>query len=143
MAGSAFAEKIVDRLGVRPFVRLLPHLSVTEMGDLFRASRISVSPTLHDGTPNSLLEAMACGSLPVAGDIPSIREWLDDGRNALLCDPNNPADLAEAMLIGLKDDELLIRARAYNRSLIATRARYQDVMARASVFYDNIIGRSA
>ena len=35
---------------------------------------------MHDGTPNTLLEGMACGCLPVAGDLDSIREWLKPGQ---------------------------------------------------------------
>ncbi len=40
-----------------------------QMADWFRRCRVVVSPSTHDGTPNTLLEGMACGCFPIAGDI--------------------------------------------------------------------------
>ena len=71
-------------------VELLPLIPQGRLADLFRQSHIVVSPSTHDGTPNTLLEAMACGCFPVAGNIESIREWLVDGENSLLVDPGDP-----------------------------------------------------
>ncbi len=63
------AWRWVEELGISANVELLPSQTRTQMAELFRRSRIAVSPAEHDGTPNTLLEAMACGCLPVAGDI--------------------------------------------------------------------------
>ena len=49
------------------------------MAAVFQGARVAVSPSTHDGTPNTLLEAMSCGSFPVAGDIESLREWIEPG----------------------------------------------------------------
>lgn len=54
------------------------------MAELFRLSSVAVSPSLHDGTPNTLLEAMDCGCIIVTGDIESVREWINDGENGSL-----------------------------------------------------------
>jgi glycosyltransferase involved in cell wall biosynthesis len=35
--------------------------------------------------PNSLLEAMACGRLCIAGDVGGISEIIDHGRNVFSC----------------------------------------------------------
>jgi glycosyltransferase involved in cell wall biosynthesis len=65
-----------------------------------------VSPNIHDGTPNSLLEGIACGCFPIAGDLESIREWITHGKNGLLVDPNNAQSIADAILIALEREDL-------------------------------------
>ncbi len=64
-------------------LQLLPHQPRSRMAEIFRSCQVVVSPTTHDGTPNSLLEAMACGCFPVVGNIESLREWITDGRKRL------------------------------------------------------------
>jgi len=89
MCGNAMAESWVKRLGIGHAVRLLPFVEHLEMGRLFRLATVAVSPSDHDGTPNSLLEAIACGVFPVVGNIASVREWIEHGVNGLLCDQEN------------------------------------------------------
>ncbi len=81
----------VQELGVAAQVELLPKQTRAQMADLFRRRAVVVSPTTHDGTPNTLLEAMACGCLPVVGDLESLREWITPGVNGLLVDLRHPA----------------------------------------------------
>jgi glycosyltransferase involved in cell wall biosynthesis len=98
------------------------------MAELFRRSQVAVSPSTHDGTPNTLLEAMACGCFPVAGDLESLREWITPGDNGLLVDPGDPRALADAILLALEQPDLRLRARERNLRLIAERAEYKKVM---------------
>lgn len=141
MRGEPLAERWVARLGIAHAVRLLPGVPRDRLAGLFRLAQVSVSPSVHDGTPNTLLEAMACGSLPVLGDIESIREWVTDGVNGLLCDPGDPASLAEAILRALGDPGFRRAAAAHNAALIAQRAEYHTVMAGAEQFYLDVVGK--
>ena len=110
------------------------------MAELFRRCRLLVSPSVHDGTPNTLLEAMACGCVPVAFDGESLREWIVPGLNGLLVEPDNPDALAQAILLALKKSDLQRRARAYNARLIAERASYPRTMSQAEDFYRELLG---
>ncbi|HXA50157.1 MAG TPA: glycosyltransferase family 4 protein [Candidatus Acidoferrum sp.] len=139
MKGSAAAQSWVDRLGIGDSVRLLPAVTPESMATLFRGAQVTVSPAIHDGTPNSLLEAMACGCLPVTGDIESMREWISDGVNGLLCDPNDPASIARAIVRGLEDAGLRDRARTHNAGLIGERAEYGRTMHRVESFYETVL----
>lgn len=139
MQGSAIAEQWIEQLQIRHAIRLLPSVPRQEMVDLFRLANVTVSPSEHDGTPNTLLEAMACGSFPVGGDIESIRELIEDGVNGLLCDPASPASLAQAIVRALDDEDLRRRAAIQNWALIAERADYCKVMIKAEEFYKQII----
>ena len=140
MEANPAAEQWVRKYDLERNVRLLPLVSREVMADLFRLADITVSPSLHDGTPNTLLESMACGCFPVAGDIESIREWITNDKNGLLCDPTNPEYLAKAMQQALDDDDLRQRARKHNVGLIAEHAEYRHVMVKAEQFYRQVIG---
>jgi glycosyltransferase involved in cell wall biosynthesis len=139
MEGVAEAEDWRHRLDLGSSLRLLPALDAGSMGALFRRAAVSVSPSTHDGTPNTLLEAMACGSLPVVGDLASIREWITDGENGLLVDPADEEALATAVLRGLRDDGMRTRAAGINGARIAERADYGRCMEQATSFYERVL----
>lgn len=139
MAGDPQALRWLEKLGLGGSVELLPRQTRSQMAALFRRSRVAVSPSTHDGTPNTLLEAMACGCVPVVGDIESLREWILPGVNGLLVDPTDPQALARAILEALESRELLLRARDHNARLIAERATYGRVMEQAENFYRGLV----
>jgi len=139
MQGQPEAQKWVDSLGISQSVDLLPHQSRPEMAALFQRSQVVVSPSTHDGTPNTLLEAMACGCFPVVGDLDSLREWITQGENGFLVDPADPQALAEAICEGLQNPELRARSQEINARLIAERAEYGQAMRQAEAFYGTII----
>lgn len=139
MKGVEEAERWVAALGIGDAVHLLPRLTPSEMAELLRRSQISVSMSEHDGTPNTLLEAMACGCIPIAGDIDSIREWIQSEKNGLLVDPSHPAQLAEAVLKVLNSPEFVADAKEINLELIRDRAIRSEVMARVEGFYQEVV----
>jgi glycosyltransferase involved in cell wall biosynthesis len=140
MEANSVAENWMSQLAIRDSVRLLPPVPHNQMGDLFRLARVAVSPSMHDGTPNTLLEAMACGCLPVAFDIESVREWISDQSNGLLCKPD-AGSLARAVVRALTDGKLRDEARRHNSKLIAERAEHHNVLQRAESFYFELIRR--
>jgi glycosyltransferase involved in cell wall biosynthesis len=142
MAGDTQALAWVQQLGLAGHVELLEQMPHEQMAGVFRSAQVVVSPSTHDGTPNTLLEAMACGCLPVAGDLESIREWITPEENGLLIDPADPAALAGAILRGLNDAALRERAATRNAALIAERGEYKQNMKRAEAFYDMVVRRS-
>ena len=139
MAGEPQALAWLRDLGIEHAVELLAPRPHAGMADLFRAAQVVVSPTTHDGTPNSLLEGMACGCFPVAGDLDSIREWITPNVNGLLADAGDPSALAAAILRGLNEPVLRQQAAQENAAIIAGRAEYTSNMERAAAFYKKLI----
>ena len=120
---------------------LLPKLSQTELWALFKRCIIMVSPSSHDGTPNSLLEALVCGCFPIAGDIKSVREWITPGENGLLIDPLDPGALAKAILKALAEPGLIKQAQDYNMQLAKTRAGLVNTRPKIKSFYENLLNK--
>ena len=142
MAGQAEALNWVSKLGIEKSVELLAPRPHAEMADVYQSAQILVSPSTHDGTPNTLLEGMACGCFPIAGDLESIREWITDGINGLLIDSGDPSSLADAIIKAIKDKDLRAQAAGQNEALIASRAEYARNMARAEEFYQSVVRRT-
>jgi glycosyltransferase involved in cell wall biosynthesis len=106
MARQKDAINWVKKLKLEKNVTLLPYLDQHALWQETARSLVSVSISTHDGTPNTLLEAMALGSLPICGDLPSIREWITPGENGLLVPADDPSALADAICRGLTDSSL-------------------------------------
>lgn len=139
MHGQPEAEAWVRKFGIHAAVDLLPNLSRVQMAETLRSAQVVVSLTTHDGTPNSLLEALACGCYPVAGDLESIREWITPGVNGDLAAPANLHAVAEKIAGALKNSGARAAARVINQKMIAERAEQGAVMQQAQGFYSSLL----
>jgi len=142
MQGSPQPEEWVNKYKLQENVKLLGKFPREQMASLFGSCLISVSPSEHDGTPNTLLEAMACGAFPVAGNIESVREWITDGDNGLLCAPDSVDAVASALCRALEDEDLRRSALQKNQQIVGERADYAINMARAEQLYADLIGQT-
>jgi glycosyltransferase involved in cell wall biosynthesis len=138
MEGQSEALGWVNRLNLGKNVRLLPYLPQAHLWELFQRAEITASISTHDGTPNTLLEAMVCGCFPVVGDLEALREWITPGVNGLLVEPNKPQALAEALLLALDQPALRTRAATINRELVRERAEVGVVREKLRLFYEKI-----
>lgn len=130
LQGDAESEHLVEVLGIRENTKLWPHLSQEQLWSLFKRSQLFVSPSLHDGTPNSLLETMAFGCFPVVGNIESMREWIQSGVNGYLMDAADARSIADAIIQAINQPALRKKAAKYNAALIAERADLTTNMKR-------------
>jgi len=138
MAGESQATQWIRELNISHAVQLLPPLPHAKMAEVFRRAQIVASPSIHDGTPNTLLEGIACGCFPVAGDLESIREWITPDENGLLFDSNNPQSVSDAIVSALENKNLREKAAGLNQKIIAARAEYKQNMQRAEEFYERV-----
>ena len=138
MAGESQATQWIRELNISHAVQLLPPLPHAKMAEVFRRAQIVASPSIHDGTPNTLLEGIACGCFPVAGDLESIREWITPDENGLLFDSNNPQSISDAIVSALENKNLREKAAGLNQKIIAARAEYKQNMQRAEEFYERV-----
>jgi glycosyltransferase involved in cell wall biosynthesis len=142
MAGEDQAKRWIDELGIGNSVELLDLIPLDKMADVYRRAQILVSASIHDGTPNTLLEGMACGCFPVAGDLESIREWITPNENGLLFDATDPRSIASAIIHAIENKNLREKAAGLNRGIISARAEYKQNMQRAEGFCEIVTARS-
>ena len=98
-------EKLCRELNVERNFHFLGWKSQTELMDEYARADVFVLPSLTEALGVALLEAMAAG-LPVIGsDAGGIPEIIRHGENGLLVSPDQPAELADAVLRILSDRE--------------------------------------
>jgi glycosyltransferase involved in cell wall biosynthesis len=114
------------------FAGTVPHEQVPEW---MAASDLFVLPTLAEGSPNVVAEAMACGLPIVASDIPCIRTLVPDSAGVLV-DPMDGEALARA-IAALVDDAAL-RERCAAAAL--SRAQEHTLPGRARTILDWLDG---
>jgi hypothetical protein len=139
LAGSDQVEKWVAKYDIAAHTHLLPKLPQSQLWSLYQQAQLYVSPSSHDGTPNSLLEAMACGCFPVVGDIESLREWIEQGENGLLFDPRDPQALAAAICDALAAPDLRQRAASRNLAIVKERASHNITQPQIDAFYQRFL----
>lgn len=77
-----------------------------DMPELLKLFDLYVLPSLWEGLPMVLLEAMAAGCPVVATDVGGVSKVIEDKQNGLLVAPRNPEQLAVAVIRLLADEQL-------------------------------------
>jgi glycosyltransferase involved in cell wall biosynthesis len=106
---------------------------------LFSSFDVAVLASLHEGLPNTVIEAMAAGSPVVATAVGGVVELIADGETGYLIPPSDPAALAESIAMVLADTKrsasVAGRARDFvrvnfgvNRMVESVEKLYQEVM---------------
>jgi glycosyltransferase involved in cell wall biosynthesis len=99
-------QQLATRLGQANAVEFLGRLERDAIVALYHSADAMLNPSRVDNMPNSVLEALACG-LPVistcVGGVPYI---VAEGDTALLVAPDNPQEMARA-IVRLCTDEAL------------------------------------
>lgn len=118
--GAVVAEGTIEYLGAASDVR--PHL---------RAAHVLVLPSYREGTPRSVLEAMAMHRAVITTTAPGCRDTVVDGESGLLVAPADARQLAAAMLRLAASPALLARLAAAGHA--RARSLYDADQVAASV----------
>ena len=95
--------RLADESGVADRVTFAGHRN--DVADLYAATDIYVQPSLWEGSPYAVLDAMVRGLPVVASDIPGHRDMVMDGSTGLLVPAGDPPALARAIRSLLDDEE--------------------------------------
>jgi glycosyltransferase involved in cell wall biosynthesis len=100
----ALEQQVAD-LGLQKDVSFLGYFPKEALAAAYTAADLFVLPSIAEGLPLVLLEAMAYGKCVVATDIPGNSDVVTDGRNGILVEPRNARQLAEKIDSLLGDDK--------------------------------------
>ena len=89
-------HEILDPLGDK--VYFAGRIEQNDLPAYLNGADLYVSPSHSDGSSISLLEAMACGRVVLVSDIPSNREWVEDGVNGRLFTDGSESDLVAKLV---------------------------------------------
>lgn len=95
-------EAHARKLGVAGRISWPGWLDKSALRDAYRNADVFLNPSLYEGMPNTVLEAMACGLPVIASRVMGNLDLIADGITGLLFDLDHPDDLtfAISMLAG-------------------------------------------
>src|SRR5574340_3723 len=112
-----------------------------EACDFIDAMDVFVLPSLHEGIPMVLLEAMALSRPVVGSRAGGIPEVIEEGVSGLLVEPGNPVALAEALEALTKDVERAEQLGKNGRVRIEQSFTSNIMAAKTADLYRRLAGR--
>ncbi|MGA3198635.1 MAG: glycosyltransferase family 4 protein [Halobacteriota archaeon] len=99
-------ELLVSDLGLSEFVTFAGRIQNNDVPIYMAASNVFVLPSLSEGIPIVILEAMAAGLPIVATNVGGISSLVEEGKNGFLIDPQNAEQIASKISLILADPAL-------------------------------------
>jgi glycosyltransferase involved in cell wall biosynthesis len=134
-------ENLTDSLGIRGCVEFAGRVPHDRVQDYMNRAEVFVLPSLSEGFPVTILEAMACGLPVVATRVGGIPDIIEDGTNGYLVDARDQEQIAEALLRVLQD-KMLQKIMSNNNRKSAEKYRWDTVAATLEGVYQNSLGSS-
>jgi L-malate glycosyltransferase len=97
-----------------------------DLPDYLRCADVYVSASRSDGSSITLLEAMASGLPAIVSDIPSNREWIEDGVHGWWFRDGDPRSLADTILKAYGEKERLKAMGLAGRKATETKADWNS-----------------
>jgi len=110
-----------------------------DIPELLDVCDLFVLPSLLEGLPLSILEAMAASRPVLASDIEGIDEILINGQNGFLVPPANARALAKQINLVLSDKQLLERISASGRECVTKKFSIEKMVAGVTEIYEDIL----
>jgi glycosyltransferase involved in cell wall biosynthesis len=126
-------ERMRQQLQVSDNVTFLGHRR--DIPELLAAADLFVFPSLYEGSPGAVIEAMALGLPIVAFDIDPVREIVEEESNALLVEMEAPDQLAGAIDRLLRDRETARSFGERSRRIFGERFTLAASLAREIELY--------
>lgn len=139
--GSSFFKiyNMVKNLGLEKNVKFLGSVPSVSLPKLVGSCSIYVLPSLKEGMPFALLEAMSCGKPVVGSDISGINDVIINNQNGILVPPKNPQAIAKAVLLLLKDEKLRLKIGENARKTILYSYQWNFIINKVEKVYKEAI----
>lgn len=133
-------RKIIQKASMIPGVRCIP--TVMDTWNYYRCVDIVVIPSVREGEPVVLLEAMACGLPVVASRIQGTIKMIVDKETGILCEPNNKLDFQNAIRYLINNPGERFRIGQLARKRVCAERDIVDVSTRYLDLYHVLLSGS-
>ncbi|MBE9046129.1 glycosyltransferase family 4 protein [Pleurocapsales cyanobacterium LEGE 10410] len=110
---------------------------------LYSAADVFVAPSIQDNLPNTVLEALACGTPCVAFNVGGMPDMIDHQQNGYLATAYDPEDLAYGILWLIEDSERWQRLSALASTKVEQEFTVKKQAQRYQKLFKNILSRNA
>ncbi len=98
-------RKRASELGLSESVRFPGFVPNEELPSYYSSAELFAMPSLHEGGPRAVFEAMACGTPPVSTPVGQVPDVVEDGGSGVVLSSFEPGQMAEALSGLLKDQK--------------------------------------
>lgn len=104
-------EKVITENNLSKFIKLLP--KTIDICQKYHESDFFCLPSIYEGTPNALTEALSCGIPSICSDVSDNSHYVIDSYNGFLFNPKSSASMASAIIkcLELRTEEYLLFAQ--------------------------------
>ena len=134
-------EGMIQRLGLQSTVILAGQHS--DMPAIYAAMDIFVLPSLNEGLPMTILEAMAASKPVIATRVGAIPKVIQDGETGLLVDPGDTDGLRNALTRLLTDSDLCRRIGSAGHDWVSCNYTSEAMALKYRQMYDDVLGTPA
>lgn len=132
-------ESLVRQHQLQDRIHFTGTLSREQVFDVLSRSRMMVLPSLYEGFPYSLLEAMSIGIPIITMRVLGLPEIIPNGKNGILVNPRDVQGLADAIRVILKNDEQAVAMGQEGHQLIETRFSLQRMIELTRQVYIDLL----
>lgn len=132
-----FSSAITEELNKS--IHLLGYLPQREVAKYMRTAEIVILPSLSEGSPKVLCEALACGTPVIGTRIAGINEIIIEGMNGILVTPNKIDELTAAIEKILTKKEIFHQFSEQSQKLIQEKFNLELNIKKDSWFFQSIL----
>ena len=129
----AALEELSQKLGIASRVRFLGF--VKEMPELYQSLDLMLLTSHFEGTPLTILEAMATGVPVVASHVDGVGDVLADGRDSLLVPPGRRDLFVQGVCRLLQDQNLRRQISQAGQAKVQQRHSVEGMVRRVEALY--------
>ena len=101
-------------------------------------SKIFVLPSVSEGMPNSLMEAMALEMPCIASNVGGIPELIEHNVDGLIFEPKNPKKFADLIRLLLEDENLQKKLGINARKKMINKFNWNQIIKKLEIFYGKL-----
>lgn len=132
-------RNLVESLEISDYITFRKRTDYSQVPRDYHLADIFITTSISDGTPVSILEAMASGLPCIASSIGGIPEWIEDGVTGLLIKPGSPEQVARAILTLAEDPVLRRKIGTTAREVVVSKGSWNGLMEQAEKDYQDLI----
>jgi glycosyltransferase involved in cell wall biosynthesis len=110
-----------------------------EMISILKRSRILIIPSLVDGVPNSLYEAMSTGAFPIVSPLETLLPIVENEKNVLFARNLYPDEISASLIRAMNDDALVDLASQVNFKLVGNIANRGIIRGKIVQYYSDLM----
>lgn len=134
--------ELIHKYQLETYVTVIGPLTREEIANILGKATIFAFPSLREGLPVSVLEALSCG-LPIVGfDVPGVRDIVRNNETGILVPPKNAKLFSDALVFLINNNDIRKKFGKESRDIAIRLYSWNKVMQKINSVYEDAISSS-